>query len=272
MRFEDITNIIDEGKAEHDKYYTAPDVAKFCISKVNLNEYDRIIEPSAGNGSFSKLIPNAEAYDLIPEDPSVKKQDFLKFNTDKGNILVIGNPPFGKNSNLAIQFINNAAKFARTIAFILPATFMRENLLKKLDSHVVLSRAYELPKNSFLINGRPYDVNCRYFIFNVIKGERKNFENQKTDDFKISSADFGDKNEISILRKGYHPGRVLAKDSNIKPSSRFYISSNIDSNILSKRLDMMYNNGYESSEYTMGAPCITIQDVIRKYNKIYKNQ
>lgn len=266
MRFEDITNIIDEEKVEHDKYYTAPDVAKECISKINLNGYDRIIEPSAGNGSFSKLIPKIEAYDLVPEGPSIKKQDFLKFNTDKGNILVIGNPPFGKNSNLAIQFINNAAKFARTIAFILPATFMKESVLKHLDSHVKLSRSYPLNKNSFLIDGKPYDVNCRFFVFSVLKNERKEFEDQTTNDFEFTTKENAD---INILRKGWHVGRIVPKESNISDSSRYFIKSNINHGLLVKRLNSVYENGYENAGYVMGADSITKQDVICGYNKLY---
>ena len=69
------------------------------------------------------------------KDDSIKKQDFLKFNTDKGNILVIGNPPFGHANDLSLKFINNAAKFARTIAFILPKSCQKETFINRLDKN-----------------------------------------------------------------------------------------------------------------------------------------
>ena len=169
MNFEDL--IINEQKnIDFDKIYTKPEIAKMCISKCNIKSYDRIIEPSAGNGAFSSQIPNCEAYDLMPEHKSIKKQDFLKFNTSKGNILVIGNPPFGHANDLSLKFINNAAKFARTIAFILPKSCQKETFINRLDKNVHLRRVVELPKNSFLIKGiTPVDISCNFFIFDVIK-------------------------------------------------------------------------------------------------------
>ena len=40
----------------NDKFYTKPEVAINLISYLNIDEYDMIIEPSAGNGSFSNNI------------------------------------------------------------------------------------------------------------------------------------------------------------------------------------------------------------------------
>ena len=39
-------------KKELDKFYTKVEVAKICISSINLNAFSLIIEPSAGGGSF----------------------------------------------------------------------------------------------------------------------------------------------------------------------------------------------------------------------------
>ena len=36
-----------------DRFYTPPDVAAICIHQLDLSKYNLIIEPSAGNGSFS---------------------------------------------------------------------------------------------------------------------------------------------------------------------------------------------------------------------------
>jgi predicted RNA methylase len=119
-----------------DKYYTLPSIAKKCINLVSkhyyLDKFDLIIEPSAGNGSFSKLIDNCIAYDIEPEDVCILKQDFLEYK-HKGTddeVLVIGNPPFGRQSSTAKAFVSHAVEFATVIAFILPKSFKKESFKK----------------------------------------------------------------------------------------------------------------------------------------------
>jgi predicted RNA methylase len=67
-------------KINLDKYYTPVELAKYCIDKtyeiIGKENITEIIEPSAGNGSFSLQIPNCIAYDIEPEHESIIKQDF----------------------------------------------------------------------------------------------------------------------------------------------------------------------------------------------------
>lgn len=109
-----------------DKYYTPLDKAKYCIDKVyeiieesNISE---VVEPSAGNGSFSLQIPTTcWAYDIEPEHKSIIKQDFLTLNVDYlYGRLVIGNPPFGNKMNLAQKFFKKSIEIGDYVAFILP--------------------------------------------------------------------------------------------------------------------------------------------------------
>ena len=56
-----------------DKFYTQIKIAKECIDLVpDLDTYDLIIEPSAGNGSFSSQL-NCIAYDIEPENKNIIK-------------------------------------------------------------------------------------------------------------------------------------------------------------------------------------------------------
>jgi predicted RNA methylase len=119
-----------------DKYYTKPSVVKQCIKLVkkyiNISNNDLIIEPSAGNGSFIDGIKNISSnykfYDLEPEHNEVSKQDFLEFDYKElqpqfSNIHIIGNPPFGRQSSMAIKFIKKCCSFSNSISFILPKSF-----------------------------------------------------------------------------------------------------------------------------------------------------
>ena len=46
------------------------------------------------------------------------------------NIHIIGNPPFGRQSSLAIKFIKKSCEFCDTLSFILPKSFKKESLKK----------------------------------------------------------------------------------------------------------------------------------------------
>ena len=111
-------------KIDNDKYYTPVDLAKYCIDKtfeiIGKENITDIIEPSAGNGSFSNQI-KCIAYDLFPESKDIIQQDYLTLNeTYKKGRLIIGNPPYGRCLNLAQKFYKKSIKLGDYIAFILP--------------------------------------------------------------------------------------------------------------------------------------------------------
>ena len=105
-----------------DKFYTLPECSKRCIDKVSsmydIARWDVIVEPSAGNGSFLNQIPSNKkiGIDISPEHPDIIKQDFFDYHPppEHKNILVIGNPPFGRISSLAIKFFNPSLKLANS--------------------------------------------------------------------------------------------------------------------------------------------------------------
>ena len=70
-----------------DKYYTSESTVNKCIDlikgKINIQENDLCIEPSAGNGAFingiKSLFKNYKFYDLEPENSEIIKQDYLEY-------------------------------------------------------------------------------------------------------------------------------------------------------------------------------------------------
>lgn len=135
-----------------DQFYTTVPVAKQCyqllLSNVNIGDYDIILEPSAGTGSFFNLLPpeNRKGIDLEPKCKDVQKLDFFDFKQSTNNTyLVVGNPPFGRISSLAIRFFNKSATFADCIAFIIPRTFKRTSVQNKLSLYFKLVLSQDLP-------------------------------------------------------------------------------------------------------------------------------
>ena len=111
-------------KIELDKYYTPVNLAKYCIDKtfeiIGKENITDIIEPSAGNGSFSNQL-ECVAYDIEPEHKSIIEQDYLKLELEyKKGRLIIGNPPYGRCMNLAQKFYKKSIQIGDYIAFILP--------------------------------------------------------------------------------------------------------------------------------------------------------
>lgn len=118
-------------KVNLDKYYTPPELAKRLIETtlkvLSGNTISDVIEPSAGNGSFSNQI-ECTAYDIEPENPNVKKADFLQLDIPyKQGRLCIGNPPFGHSNNMSIKFYKKCCEIGDYVAFIQPISQLNNN-------------------------------------------------------------------------------------------------------------------------------------------------
>lgn len=114
---------------EKDQFFTPLEICQHCLDvtkrHVNIDEY-QIIEPSAGDGSFLKVLPvNTIALDIEPRSENIIKQDYLLWEPMNKNkkYIVFGNPPFGLRGHLALQFMNHSYSFADYVCFILPQLF-----------------------------------------------------------------------------------------------------------------------------------------------------
>lgn len=121
-------------KIENDKYYTPKDLAEYIVEKTkeiigeeNITEY---IEPSAGAGVFLDFLDKPyKAYDILPEDDRIIKQDYLALDLEyKKGRCIIGNPPFGKGNYTSVKFYKKAIKECDYIAFIQPISQYNNNL------------------------------------------------------------------------------------------------------------------------------------------------
>jgi len=165
-----------------DQFYTNLDVSSKCIQlllkTIDIDESDIIIEPSAGEGSFSDYFHqneyNLHAFDIEPKKEYIQTQDFFELDiscySDK-NVHCIGNPPFGRQSKYAKQFIKKLSQFCNTISFILPKSFRKESYQKSFPLNFHLVEEIELEKNSFTIDGKVYHVPC---IFQIWKNTNTN--------------------------------------------------------------------------------------------------
>ena len=154
--------------------------------------------------------------------------NWFDYKPMKEDYIVIGNPPFGERSLLAIDFFNKAS-FANLIAFVLPVSFCKYSTQKMLDENFKLAFEIKLPQESFLDNGKDYSVrtvfqiwikkSSKYDIFE--KDYRKKIPPDKSHkDFKIwqynatkQSENVIDEDwEYAVYRQGYHDyGKIFTK-------------------------------------------------------------
>ena len=79
-------------KQNLDQFYTKKEIVQRCLKIIDLTVYDKVIEPSAGNGAFFDFLPTHTkvGLDLDPQHPDIKKQDFFDFfikNEEVENVL-----------------------------------------------------------------------------------------------------------------------------------------------------------------------------------------
>lgn len=256
-----------------DKFYTKPEIAKDFIDKCNIQSYTTIIEPSAGSGAFSNQISDCVAYDLEPESAGIIKQDWFKYNhvsKKDEKVLVIGNPPFGQQNSLAVAFINHSASFADTVAFILPISFKKESVQSRVDKNLILVYEEILPKNSFTLDGKDYDVKCVFQIWRKSDIPRKT--PSKLDLNKNNLFSYVKKNDspdIVIQRVGGNAGKASTNVKDKSEASNYFVKLNKNNTTVDKIVEQLNGIEYEFKDYTVGPRSISKQELNREINKLF---
>lgn len=276
----DTKQVRDEGL---DKFYTKPEIVKMCISRIkDWSVWDLVIEPSAGSGNFFEQIPNTNKYglDIKPECDTIHKMDFFEYTPPiSGKILVIGNPPFGKNSSLAVKFFNHAAQWAECIAFVIPRTFRRISIQNQLDLsfHLVHDEDIPIKPCSFVPN---MSVKCCFQVWEKQDTKRECVQ-LPTTHIDWDFLPFGpkdDKNQptpprgadFTLLAYGGKCGRIETTGlEKLRPKSWHWVKSNIDVDTLKRRFETL---DYSISEDTARQNSIGKSDLVYLYsNKFFHN-
>jgi len=258
-----------------DKYYTQPSVATKCIRQIkqyiNIEHNDLIIEPSAGNGSFicelQSLSSNCLFYDLEPEHPSIIQKDYLLLDTTSifntyPKIHVVGNPPFGRQSSMAIKFIKKSSLFCNSISFILPKSFKKDSMQKyfPLDFHLIFEQ--DIEENGFLVDDNVYDVHCVFQIW-----EKKEVKREKEEKLIPKGFQFVKKSEnpdIAFRRVGVYAGNVYKDIYTKSEQSHYFIK--FDKKIPDSTFEELNAIVFVSRDNTVGPRSISKPELMKQYN------
>ena len=256
-----------------DKFYTKDTIVTQCIDLVKkyiiIENNDLIIEPSAGNGAFikkiKKLSKNYKFYDINPDNKEIVKQDFLVLDNiiSTNKIHIIGNPPFGRQSSMAIKFIKKSCEFANSISFILPKSFKKDSMKKHFDKYFHLIHEIDLEDNAFLVNNEEANVPCIFQIWEKKEESREIAEKLEPINFTfVKKYKIPD---ISFRRVGVNAGNISKSISDKSEQSHYFIkftnNKTIDDNILLlKDVTFDFNN-------TVGPKSISKQELISEWNQ-----
>lgn len=271
-------------KSRLDKFYTIPIISEKCLHTIesfySWSNWDLVIEPSAGNGSFLTRIPTEKriGIDILPEHEEIIKQDFLTYtpSISSGKILVVGNPPFGRVSSIAIKFFNHASKWADVIAFIVPRTFRRVSVHNKLNHNFHLIFDEEIPMEPCSFSP-PMMAKCCFQIW-----EKKNTKrplialSTSHPDWKFLCFGPLDENDqptppigadFVIRAYGGKCGDILTIGlEDLRPKSWHWIKSNITVNVL---IDRFRNLDYTLSLDTARQNSIGRGELVKIYSNKY---
>ncbi len=245
-----------------DQYYTRQDVAVH-FHTIFCEHFDpttlQMVEPSAGAGAFFKLLPRGSlAYDVEPKFIGIQTADFLTVHIESGrSIAAIGNPPFGKNSSMAVRFFNHAARQASVIALILPRTFRKASIENRLDRAFHLIREEIVPDDAFLFRSKPYNVPA---IFQIWERRSESRDLRRVDiqhpDFEFTTPDRAD---FAIQRVGARAGRVH-RDLTASTSSHYFIRGDVEA--IMSQLDFARFSGNVT-----GNPSIAKPEIVALYRE-----
>ncbi len=214
-------------KSELDKFYTKAKVALSLISKINFSKYELVVDPCCGDGSFITNIShkNKISIDISPDLKGAIKSDFLSWDhtsigVDRSKVIVISNPPFGKQGSIAMSFIKKSSQFADTIAFILPLSFSKPSMKNKIPDYYHLDYEEILPENSYLLDGESYSVKCVFQIWKKSNQIRQKIKSDEPIGFSYT------KNkslaDLSIRRVGVYAGKGFL-DTNKSQQSHYFL-------------------------------------------------
>lgn len=261
---------------EFDKFFTRPEVAAQCFDfisqTVDARAIDLWVEPSAGAGAFLNLLPeNRIGLDIDPPagtEGIMERADFLGWRGPAGgNVVTIGNPPFGKNSALAVRFFNHAATFSSMIAFIVPRTFQKGSVQNRLHANFHLLRELEIAPFSFTFVEEAYDVPCVFQIWQKRAVHRPLVERKTlSNDFQFVCKDEA---HFAFQRVGARAGAVYASREDFSwrsPSSHYFIKDCTPEKRVREILEDIHWDSIKSR--TAGNPSIAKSELIREYEAV----
>ena len=98
---------------------------------------------------IQSMTSNKAFLNVFKRSGNIYHEDFLTYDFKMKFDLIVGNPPYGKNANLAINFLNKAKSLSDNIHFVLPRTFRKISTLNRISKNLHLVHDETVPDEFF---------------------------------------------------------------------------------------------------------------------------
>lgn len=170
----------------------------------------------------------------------------------KDKTIVVGNPLFGEQGTLCYAFLKRSFMIADTVAFILPPSFSKESVLRKVGWKLI--DAIPIEYDSYRIDAGTRKIPSMFIIYDGSKTYDMNRAKSKLNELpfvflpksKINAAEF------TIRRVGGNAG-IASKDLNVSVESNYFCQMRDNIKVpLDKVIEVINSTSFDVRDRTIG--------------------
>jgi len=188
----------------------------------------------------------------------ISKDEFFNSNHMRFDV-VIGNPPYGKNSSLAVKFLNKASELSDDVRMVLPRTFRKPSIINRLNPHLHLVSDENVDDSTF----RDSIVACVQRWEVKEESRERIITYTKHKDFTFCKKEEAD---ICLGRVGGGPtGKVFDEWENRSENSHYFLK--VSSPEVIDNLRSLYKEFKCAALETVGCPSLSKDDCVKVYSQ-----
>ena len=267
-----------------EQYYTPVDLALGLFASLELTimrESSRSflssciwVEPAGGTGNFVKVAKDAGhrvySWDIEPKSVDVLKGDYLELELSEfkgGNVVVYGNPPFGRNNSLSVKFFNKSADFADYIAFLVPRSWRKWSVQNKLDNRFELVDDFDVSENfvdeeGAEINGGKSTLKTCFQVWKRLPSTSLRKPVEVEDRGYIKKVGFEDA-DVSMTIFGHGCGKVKREFPRVANSTQMFLKA--DEFVIRALEKIDFKEFYERTAYVEALSIKEIRYCLNRY-------
>jgi hypothetical protein len=144
---------------------------------------------------------------------------------EKTNVIVFGNPPFGRNNSLSVRFFNHSAEVADYIAFIVPRSWRKWSVINKLDDRFECVYDLDLSHNYVDDEGVEFKGGNLKTCFQIWKRSTSLRKPVEVEDRGYITKCGPDEADISMTVFGHGCGKVKREFERVANSTQMFLKA-----------------------------------------------
>jgi hypothetical protein len=265
-----------------EQYYTPRNLADSLVSTLLETIIDKSgtfflegeaslwIEPAGGTGNFVEAARNygysVWSCDIEPKAKGIEKKDFLSVDLaglEKTNVVVYGNPPFGRNNSLCVRFFNHSAQVADYIAFIVPRSWRKWSVINKLDDRFHCIYDLDLSHNYVTDEGVEFKGGNLKTCFQIWKRSTSLRKPVEVEDREYVVKVSPEEADISLTVFGHGCGKVKREFERVPNSTQMFLKA--DEYVIKALEKIDFSEFYNKTAYIEALSIKEIRYCLNRY-------